>query len=65
MPDQPAMKAIKAVGPSVRNIQKQVGFKQPTQQKKKKRSFFEEVGENLSGLKYLPDYLLNNPRPRR
>lgn len=65
MPDQPAMKAIKAVGPSVRNIQKQVGVKPAEKKKKRGRGFFEEVGENLSGLKYLPDYLLNNPRPRR
>ena len=69
MPDQPAMKAIKSVGPSIKAIQKQVGVKQPDKPKKKKRTFtegeytpsafFEEIGSNLSNLKYL------NPRNRR
>lgn len=71
--DTPAMKAIKAVGPSIRGIRNKVSPMQTEKKKKPKdsRSVFspsriaEDVGRGVSGLKYLPDWLLDNPRPKR
>lgn len=78
--ETPSMKAMRSIAPSIKSIGARMNQMKPEdmQKKKKKKLFgndersmfspskiYDDTRRGLSGLKYLPDYLLDNPRPKR